>query len=241
MMQTFFLRKTATVPLIAAAFLWLATSAHAVQFGFDNITNNNATNATTGEAQLFADVTATGNASQALFTFSNTGPLASSITDVYFDDQSPLILLSIASITGGSGVAFSQGASPGDLPGGNSASPDFHTTLGFSADSNPPVQPNGVNPGETLGILFNLQAGGIFQNVLDELQSGTLRVGIHVQGFANGGSESFVNTPGNGGGVNPVPEPSTMLLLGSGLVALGWWGKKRLPTTNRGVAETISA
>ena len=66
----------------------------------------------------------------------------------------------------------------------------------------------GVNPGESLGILFDLQPGSAFGDVLAQLVSGELRIGIHVQGFASGGSESMVN----------VPEPGTGVLLGLGLV-----------------------
>jgi hypothetical protein len=32
---------------------------------------------------------------------------------------------------------------------------------------------------------------------------------------------------GGGGGGSPVPEPSTVLLFGSGLLALGLWGKRK--------------
>ena len=201
-----------------------AICAQADTFGFDNISANSVGDAAIGEAQLFVDVTDPG-AGQVLFTFGNTGPAASSITDVYFDDGS---LLGIASIINGAGVDFSQLASPPDLPSGNSADPDFVTTAGFSADSNPPAQPNGVNPGESLGILFNLQGGGTFADVLSELGDSSLRIGIHVQGFASGGSEAFVNDgPTNGNGTTPVPEPATMLLLGSGLIGLAGYGRKK--------------
>jgi len=73
-----------------------------------------------------------------------------------FDDGS---LVGIFSIDNSDpGVAFSDPAVPGNLPGANNASPAFVATTGFSADSDPPVQPNGVNPGETLGILFACKA-----------------------------------------------------------------------------------
>jgi hypothetical protein len=196
---------------LIGVFLFSATSiAFAVPFGFVNITNNNSIDAAIGEAQLFVDVTDPGP-NQVLFTFLNIGPAASSITGIYFDDGT---LLGIASIQSGSGVSFSQGASPGNLPGANNASPAFVTTAGFSADSNPPTQPNGVNPGESLGITFNLQGVQTFDDVLMDLGDGSLRIGVHVQGFAGGGSESFVNAPA------PVPEPGTFVLMATGLVSL---------------------
>jgi len=148
-------------------------------YGFGNISANNVGDAQIGEAQLFVDVLAdTLGDDQVIFQFRNIGPEASSIADVYFDNG---ILLGIASIDNSDpGVAFSQHASPGNLPSHNSIVPAFQTTAGFGADSDPPVQPKGVNPSEMMGITFDLINGGTVQDVLDELANGEICVGIHV-------------------------------------------------------------
>jgi hypothetical protein len=170
------------------------------------------------ESQLFVQVTDPG-ANQVLFTFFNLGPLASSITDIYFDDGS---LLGIASITSSSGVSFSQNASPGNLPSGNNASPPFMATEGFTADSDPPAQPNGVNPpNEWVGILFDLKADQEFSHTIAALLSGELRIGIHVQGIgATGGSESLVHDPGSWVPQEVIPEPMSIVLLGTALLGI---------------------
>ena len=62
-----------------------------------------------------------------------------------------------------------------------------------------------------------LQLGGTYADVLSELASGALRIGIHVQGFASTGSESLINTP----------EPGTALLLALGLGGLAA-GRRRV-------------
>lgn len=205
-------RMKSILGLAVAAIAAVAGSAKADMYGFYNITGNSATNASAGEAQLVVDVTDAGGG-QVLFTFKNLGPAASSITDVYFDDgnndSNPLA--SLASIINMTGVSFSNGASPPNVPGANNVSPAF--SANFDLDSDSPAQPNGVNPGEELGVKFNLAGGASYADVIDELDAGTLRIGIHVQGFDNGGSEGFVNT-------KPVPAPGAWLMgaIGLGLI-----------------------
>jgi len=157
-----------------------------------------------GESQLFVSIDDF-CAGQVLFTFTNIGPHPSSITGIYFDDG---ILSGIASIDNScQGVLFSPDATPHNLPGGQNLSPPFVATESFSVDSVPPVQPNGVNPDEWLGVVFNIQPGYTYNDVKNSLISLQLRIGLQVQGFASGGGESFVN----------IPEPITVTLLSAGL------------------------
>lgn len=204
------MRKPFRILLAGAAGLLAATTASADTFTFVNITDNNSFDAAMGEAQLSVDVEAEGP-TQVRFTFRNVGPDALSVTDVYFDDGS---LLGIAQIIDSDGVNFSQDASPPDLPGGETLTPPFEVTEGFSADSDPAVVQNGINPGETLVIIFDLQSGKIFLDVLGDLDSGALRIGLHVQGYDSGGSESYVNT------TSTVSEPGSLVGAFMGLAGL---------------------
>jgi len=173
----------AAVVCVAAAPVWAVPT-----YSFTDITHNNETNAMIGEAQLLMKVEGIPG-QDVSFTFRNTGPLNCSICDVYFDDGS---LLGLAALVRGEGVIFEQGANPPDLPGGNSISPPFEVTEGFLAQASAPHTPDhGVNPGEWLTIVFSLEDGQTY-DVLDDLHSGDLRVGLHVQAFCRGGSESFV-------------------------------------------------
>jgi hypothetical protein len=201
--------------------------AHAVLFGFGPVTNNNATNVATGISQLSVDVTSY-NSSTIQFYFANSGPLASSITDIYFDDNANTIALPM-SIINGSGVSFSPGASPNNLPGGNAIG--FQNDAGFDSDSNTPTQPKGINPGEWLIIRLQYEGASNLNSVVAALTNQTLRIGIHVQGFSNGGSESFVSGPMP---TAVVPEPATYLLLASSLMHLAIIQQKTRKNRNRG-------
>lgn len=204
--------------LSALALLVSTGAAQATTIGFDCITNNNAADCAIGEAQLSVDITDIGGG-QVLFTFNNSGPDASSIEGVYFDDGT---LLGIASLIdtdsgGDPGVDFDLGASPGNLPGANNASPAFQTTAGFLTDSNPPVSHKGVNPGESLGVIFDLLPGVTYADTIAALGT-DLRIGIHVIAFDSGGSESFVSV---------IPVPAAVWLFASGLLGLVGVARRR--------------
>jgi hypothetical protein len=144
---------------------------------------------------------------QAGFTFYNESLIDSSIARIYFDGGS---LLGIVDITEGGGTSFSLPATPGNLPGGNSLEAPFITTDGFSIGSDAPRPHSGVDPGEWVTITFDLMNGGPFQSVIDELDTGALRIGIHVIALPDGSSEGAI----------AVPEPATIFLLGLGALAL---------------------
>jgi len=211
------MKKSIVLTIVATLSIFCLTADAGIVYSFKHIAEYGdgpieLADGAIGEAQLFVELSNL-SARQVLFTFTNTGPIACSVTDIYFDDGA---LLGIASIDNSCrGVLFSQFATPHNLPGGQNLSPPFVTTEGFSADSGPPVQHNGINPNEWVGISFDLKSGKTYDDVINNLASSQLRIGLHVQGFdsyrcGDGGSESFVNN-----GI--VPEPATVTLLSAGL------------------------
>ena len=212
-------RKLAAVAVLVAGLLPVS-QAGAVTLGMFCLTGNDAGDCAIGEARLTVDVTDAGGGLVS-FLFANSGPEASSISEVYFDDGSILALSSAThSVTGITKWTQDGSAKPGNLPGGDMATPEFIATAGFVAESDPPPGKNGVNPGETLDVVFSLQGGQTFADVISELSDGTLRIGIHMIAFDSGGSEGFVNDELLPPGGVVVPVPAAVWLFGSGLLGL---------------------
>lgn len=176
-------------------------------------------------SQLSVNVTQSG--SNALFTFSNSSVISSSITDIYFDYGKTNYFTSISNNALGAagesaGVSYSDGATPPNLPAGN--------TIGFTADasgdSNSPVMANGINTAsEYAAFLGAFGLSSSFSDVIAALDSGAFRIGLHVQAIGDlGGSESFVN-----GQEYPsqVPVPGAIWLFGSAILGFAGYNKRR--------------
>ncbi len=81
------LKRSFVCLLTVAAISLFSRDAAASEFSFGCISNNSATNCSVLESQLSVTITLNATDSSLVdFLFKNSGPAASSITDIYFDD-----------------------------------------------------------------------------------------------------------------------------------------------------------
>ncbi len=190
-----------------------ACSLGEAQLAVDVIGVGATTNGSPYESFTFDQGAVTPLMSQALFRFYlNDGEPLGNIHEVYFDGPGPLLALTnLYSV--GQVLYTSTSVSPPNLPDARNVSPTFNATPGFWADTVRSSR-NGVNDDdESLGLLFNLQSGKTFADLLSALDGGGLRIGVHAGGFPKDQSASFVNKPPNA----PIPEPGLFVLAGAGL------------------------
>jgi hypothetical protein len=191
---------------LVLAFVTASPALAGVSLTFQGLTNTNAYNTALGESQLVMNVDGTGAA--ASFVLSNVGPWALSATDIYFDDSG---LLGAASVVNGVGTAFAQTVSPASLPGAGLVNPAFESSISFGTAGTPPIYFQGVNPGESVRLDFQLAGSATIDAVYEALTSGALRIGVRVRGTEVGGEDSLIN--------RQVPAPGSAALVGvAGLV-----------------------
>jgi len=147
-----------------------------------------------------------------IFNIKNSGDAAAPsmfISKVFFDDKNSFFdddtYLSDPSVNIGNVglVEFIGGASNDQLPQGGNG---FTTNYAFSrktGDGNA----FGIQGGESLGLRFT----GDYDLVMSALNSGALKLGLHVQALPNDRSDSYISS----GNTQDTPEPLTMLAAGA--------------------------
>ena len=151
-----------------------------------------------------------------IFNYGNAAAPDMFISKVFFDDNGYLSQPWVNANNNVGQVGFTGGASDDQLPqGGNS----FTTDYAFSRRTG---EGNawGIQGGEKLQLAF----AGSYTNVVDALNNGSLKIGLHVQALPNGASDSYISS--NSGNTQDTPEPLTMLAAGAA-VGFGTMFKKQ--------------
>jgi len=142
-----------------------------------------------------------GGAGKVDFLIKNLSTMNSTIANIYFDGD---YLSSISKITCSQGTKFSIGATPSNLPGSQKL--PFIFKSDFSVGATPPPSKNGIDPGESITVRFNLLSGHSSAEIISQLNNGDLRIGAHI-----------ISVGPNKVSVSAVtPEPVTIGLLGLG-------------------------
>jgi len=173
-----------------------------VSYSFDNIT----TPVPTGDQSARFSLDVTQDGSMVLFTIRNAGTSPASlnpsiITGITIQDEDNL--LSSPIIINATGVSFVTGGGA-NLPSSLGIDEDFAFQRASAGGVN-----NGLNQGQSLGLKFT----GDFAQVIADLTSGDIRVGLHAQNLSG--------TPTSQKAINRVPDASsTAMLMGLVLVAM---------------------
>lgn len=166
--------------------------------------------------QLSLDVSQTGNTVD--FKFTNAlGGNEAFIGHFYFDFIGANLFTSLTQ-TGQSGIVSFAGDpdSSQNFPEGNNLIPPFTTDADAKRNQG---ASNGVQLGEY--VIFQAMLSSA-DDINALLNTGDLRIGLHMQGYDSGGSDSYVTVPNPP--VSAVPVPAALPLMAS---ALGLFGIAR--------------
>lgn len=187
---------------ICCITLLMAQVSKAVIYDFDTFTADGTPNAVSG-IDLSVNVTMVSD-SQVRFEFHNDGTKGI-VKEICFEEG---ILSGVAAFDAGDqeGVDFDIDLHPNHAILKSIDSDEF-----FAIGATPSPIKNGIGPGEWLAVIFDLQQGSSFSDLILQLNDGDFRIGQEIHGV----SSNLITVNGAA-----VPEPASAVILGIGTMLL---------------------
>ncbi len=161
---------------------------------------------------------------QVLFEIVNANLIdSSSIKAVYFGGDKYLDRK--LTIVNSSGVNFVKDKKVAQLQGGMNSVLD--TDFSFGTKKKPTK--DGINAGEKLGVIFDIENGYDFDAINAKIASGNIFVGVHLIALPDDSSEWALNNTVPSPDPVPIPEPATLALFTFGAAALAMSKRKTKP------------
>ena len=169
--------------------------ASGIRLGFKQIAGNGREGDYPEETNIFMDITDVHERCIKI-TFHNRAPVPCAISDIIFSDGEMFsISVQSARVSGKVGrPACSIDACTGEHPSAPGPCPDASTGRMSRQDAFDTTDlEDGIKPNESLGIIFDLQAGITLADVISALSKGNLNISVKLQGNAMGGGGLLVN------------------------------------------------
>ncbi len=184
--------KTGCVLVGLAATASIA-AASPITFDWSRVTSN-APNAVSDQWVVTAD----GVGDRSVFRFERIGTSSVALASIYFTGIDEVI--KGPTLSGSSGVAYTHSASPANPPGATGFDVDYSAGRVNKGGIGNAVNANG----EWLEISFAYASGLSQSDVAARINSGALRIAMHVQSIGEY-SDTYISTPPTPS--NPTPPP----------------------------------
>jgi hypothetical protein len=180
------------------SFLFPAESdrqASGIRLGFKPLSDYDGGSNCLGESYFFMDVTDI-HERRIMITFYNRAPVPCAISDIYFVDGE-MFSISVQSVRD-QGVAKAQacGVDIGIIGLQSLAGPYSNSSTGVDTNhiqDDADAMQFGIKQNESLGIVFDLQAGVTLADILSALNKGILNISLKLLGATRGAGGMLIN------------------------------------------------